>query len=99
MKYCTTEDVEYYIKLSEEEKLVVEKYIEMASEEMNLYLYKQYALPLPYIPLTLRDVCAKLSCYCLYMRYENITEIVKQNRNNAIRVLELIALGKLDIGA
>ena len=70
----------------------------MASEEMNLYLYKQYSLPLPYTPLMLRDICAKLSCYLLRTRYEDIPEIVKQNRNNAIKELELIALGKLDIG-
>lgn len=76
--------------------------ITRASEEMNLYLYKQYSLPLPFIPLSLRDICVKLSLYQLLSRKgfteESADYSIKVNRDSAIKQLEQIASGKLDIG-
>ena len=76
--------------------------ITRATEEMNLYLYKQYALPLPFIPLSLRDMCVKLSLYQLLSRKgfteESSDYSIKVNRDSAIKQLEQIASGKLDIG-
>ena len=76
--------------------------ITRATEEMNLYLYKQYALPLPFIPLSLRDMCVKLSLYQLLSRKgfteESADYSIKVNRDSAIKQLEQIASGKLDIG-
>jgi len=76
--------------------------ITRASEEMNLYLYKQYSLPLPFIPLSLRDMCVKLSLYQLLSRKgfteESADYSIKVNRDSAIKQLEQIASGKLDIG-
>ncbi len=76
--------------------------ITRATEEMNLYLYKQYSLPLPFIPLSLRDMCVKLSLYQLLSRKgfteESSDYSIKVNRDSAIKQLEQIASGKLDIG-
>ncbi|MDK2818971.1 MAG: DUF1320 family protein [Spirochaetota bacterium] len=76
--------------------------ISRSSEEMNLYICKQHSLPLPFIPLSLRDICVKLSLYQLLSR-KGFTEdsadySIKVNRDSAIKQLEQIATGKLDIG-
>lgn len=76
--------------------------ITRASEEINLYLSKQYALPLPFIPLSLRDICVKISLYQLLSRKgyspESADSSIKTNYDSAIKQLEQIAYGKLDIG-
>lgn len=73
-----------------------------ASEEINLYLSKQYVLPLPFIPLSLRDICIKLSLYQLLSRKgfvpESADSSIKVNYDTAIKQLEQIANGKLEIG-
>ncbi|MGL4676460.1 MAG: phage protein Gp36 family protein [Brevinema sp.] len=77
--------------------------ITRASEEMNLYLSKQYSLPLPFIPLSLRDICVKLSLYQLLSRKglntDSADHTIKVNRDTALKQLEMIASGKLAIGS
>lgn len=76
--------------------------ITRASEEMNLYISKQYKLPLPFTPLSLRDICVKLSLYQLLSRKGFTTESadmsIKINYDSAIKQLEQLASGRLDIG-
>lgn len=76
--------------------------ITRASEEINLYLSKKYTLPLPFIPLSLRDICVKLSLYQLLSRKgftpESADSSIKINYDSAIKQLEQIAYEKLDIG-
>lgn len=73
-----------------------------ATDEMNLYLVKTGNLPLPMVPRSLRDICVKLSLYGLMSR-KGLTEgssdnTVKTNRDTALKQLEMIAAGKLDLG-
>ncbi len=76
--------------------------ITRASEEMNLYISKQYTLPIPFIPLSLRDICVKLSLYQLLSRKgfapESADSSIKVNYDSAIKQLEQIAYGRLEIG-
>ena len=85
-----------------ETEQIINSAIARASEEMNLYLSKQYSLPLPFIPLSLRDICVKLSLYQLLSRKglntDSADNTIKINRDTALKQLEQIASGKLDIG-
>ncbi|MGL4676047.1 MAG: phage protein Gp36 family protein [Brevinema sp.] len=76
--------------------------ITRASEEMNLYISKQYPLPIPFVPLSLRDICVKLSLYQLLSRKgfssDSADSSIKVNYDSAIKQLEQIASGRLDIG-
>lgn len=76
--------------------------IARASDEMNLYLSKQYSLPLSYTPLSLKDICVKLSLYQLLSRKGLDTDskdnTIKVNRDTALKQLEMISSGKLDLG-
>lgn len=88
---------------SEEEKEKnITSAIIRASEEMNLYLSKQYPLHLPFIPLSLRDICVKLSLYQLLSRKglntDSADNTIKVNRDTALKQLEMIASGKLNLG-
>ncbi len=69
---------------------------------MNLYLSSRYSLPLPFIPISLRDICVKLSLYQLLSRKgyakDSADSIIKTNYDAAIKQLELIAKGTLDVG-
>lgn len=86
----------------EETDKVITSAITRASEEMNLYLSKQNSLPLPYIPLSLRDICVKLSLYQLLSRKglntDSADNTIKVNRDTALKQLEMIANGKLNLG-
>ncbi len=76
--------------------------ITRASEEINLYISKQYTLPLPFVPLSLRDICVKLSLYQLMSRKgfnpDSADSSIKSNYDSAIKQLEQIAYGRLNIG-
>ena len=80
---------------------VIKSAIARSSEEMNLYLAKQYHLPLPYVPLPIKDIAVKLALYQLLSRKgmdaESRDKTIKANRDSAIRQLEMIASGKLVI--
>ncbi len=116
MTYCTKEDLyEACLQIAIEQwatdspsdtnemiLLRISSAISRASEEMNLYLSKQYSLPIPFIPLSLRDICVKLSLYQLLSRKgfspESADSSIKMNYDSAIKQLEQIANGRLDIG-
>lgn len=75
--------------------------IQRASEEINLYLSQQFTLPLPFVPLSIRNICIKLSLYQLLSR-KGVTEessdhTIKVNYDTAITQLKQIAHGKLEI--
>jgi len=68
---------------------------------MNLYLSVKYSLPITNIPLSLRDICVKLSLYQLLSRKglngDSADNTIKVNRDTALKQLEMIASGKLTI--
>ena len=73
--------------------------ITRASDEISLFIGKVCSLPLSEVPSILRDICVKLSLYQLLSR-KGLAEgsadnVIKTNRNSALRKLELIAAGKL----
>ncbi|SFB75404.1 Protein of unknown function [Brevinema andersonii] len=76
--------------------------INRAEEEINLYIGKVYMLPLKQIPSSLTDICVRLTLYSLLSR-KGLTEnssdtTIKHNRDSALKSLEMIANGKLDLG-
>ncbi len=79
---------------------VVEKAIKESSDIIDAYIGKRFKLPLPGIPSVLRTICVDLSIYNLYERVTemDISEGMKLRYNNAIKMLERIAEGKMSIG-
>jgi len=116
MTYCKKEDLFEACKKSaveswskddgrDDENIInsrIESAIARASDEMNLYLSAKYTLPIVNIPLSLRDICVKLSLYQLLSRKglngESADNTIKVNRDTALKQLEMIASGKLNIG-
>jgi len=116
MAYCEREDlfeackrnaVESWAKddscaTDSEIEKTINSAIARASDEMNLYLSAKYSLPIQNIPLSLRDICVKLSLYQLLSRKglngESADNTIKVNRDTALKQLEMIASGKLNIG-
>ncbi len=76
--------------------------ISRASEEINLYISKHYTLPIAFVPVSLRDICVKLSLYQLMSRKgfdpSSADSSIKLNYDSAVKQLEQIAYGRLDIG-
>lgn len=76
--------------------------IERSIDDINLYIGKKYTLPLEYIPLSLRDISVKLRLYQLLSRKGLNSELadntIKSNRDTALKQLEMITSGKLDLG-
>ncbi|WP_159428208.1 DUF1320 domain-containing protein [Brevinema andersonii] len=104
---CKSSAIEGWARdLSTESKEIINHRIQSAimraTDEMNLYLVKIENFPLPVVPRSLRDICVKLSLYSLMSR-KGLTEgssdnTIKINRDTALKQLEMIALGKLDLG-
>lgn len=79
----------------------IEGAISRASDEISLFIGKICSLPLKQVPSVLKDICIKLSLYQLLSRKglaeTSADNLIKSNRNSALRKLELISTGKLNI--
>ncbi|MGL4393987.1 MAG: DUF1320 domain-containing protein [Brevinema sp.] len=79
----------------------IESAISRASDEVSLFIGKVCSLPLKEVPAVLRDICVKLSLYQLLSRKglaeTSADNIILANRNSALKKLDLIASGKLNI--
>lgn len=72
--------------------------LQRASDMMDAYLAARYALPLLAIPQPLVDVCCDIARYKLCGAQVTETEAVRVRYKDALKTLELIRDGKLDIG-
>lgn len=73
-----------------------------ATEEINLYIGKAVVLPLPSVPAALRDCCVKIAVYKVASRRgilkDSADQTVRQNYEDALSVLQMIANGKVSLG-
>lgn len=108
MSYCTQGDLTTrfgeteLIQLTDREAYndidtaIVDKAISDADAEIDSYLAGRYTLPLAYIPPNLTRIACDIARYLLY---ENAaTQIVIDRRDAAVRYLELVAKGSIDLG-
>jgi phage gp36-like protein len=74
----------------------LEKALEYASREVDSYLQAQYTLPLPIIPLVLKNKVADIARYQLdgYKARED----VRQRYEDAVKWLQRLAEGKVSLG-
>lgn len=72
--------------------------LQRASDTIDSYLTTRYALPLSAIPSHLVDICCDITRYKLVGTETTETETIRNRYKDAIRMLEQIRDGKIDIG-
>ena len=70
--------------------------VDDAEHDINFYIGTRYSLPLSPVPATLTRVASDIARFRLYD--DHATEEVRQRYKDALRMLEQIAQGKLDLG-
>lgn len=77
---------------------IVDYALRRASVTMDAYLAARYPLPLSSVPEQLMDICCDIARYKLCGSGVTETEEVRNRYKDALRMLEQIRDGKLDIG-
>lgn len=77
---------------------VVDSALQRAGDTMNAYLAARYALPLAFVPRQLVDICCDITRYKLCGADVTETDVVRLRYKDALKTLELIRDGKIDIG-
>lgn len=111
MSYCTLDDIKRQlfeselIRLTDEEDAgvidtdKVDTAISTAEVEINAYLGKQYSLPLASPPEIVTKLAADLAIRNLYLLSNGgVPESREKQAANAIKMLVMIAEGKLTLG-
>lgn len=75
---------------------VLESALQSATAVINGYLQSRYSLPLQVVPTILEQQCADIARYYLYDN--QVPEVVKARYDAAIKWLEAVATGKMNIG-
>lgn len=80
----------------------IEQAMERAKEEIDLYIGKAASLPLPSVPAALRDCAVSVAIYKVASRRgivrDSADQTVRVNYEDALKVLKLIAEGKVSLG-
>lgn len=77
---------------------LVDSALQRAGDTMNSYLAARYVLPLASVPRQLVDICCDITRYKLCGAEVTETEAVRLRYKDALKTLELIRDGKIDIG-
>lgn len=111
MPYCTQSDIQTkvtaqtLVQLTDDQgtglvdSAVVVSAIKTADTLIDTYLRRRYALPLSPVPDILGELAVQLAIYDLYqrrMRGEMPDDVVS-NRKNAVRILEHISDGSINL--
>ena len=112
MAYCTKEDIleqlpeQELITLTDDagtgtvDEDVVNRAITDADATIDAYCQGRYALPLNPVPEMIRKLSVDIAIYNLYSRRNDVMPDVRTERyKNAIRFLERVAEGKIQLGA
>lgn len=112
MAYSTSSDLEKQISSAELIQLtddagsgavnsgVIAEAIDDADAEIDGYLASRGEVPLTTVPGIVRKLSVDISIYNLYARrHDSIPEIREKRYDNAIRLLLMIAQGKISLGA
>ena len=78
--------------------MVVEGALQRASDVMDSYLAARYPLPLLVVPQLLVSICCNIARYELLGADATETEAARNRHKDALRMLEQIRNGRLDIG-
>ncbi len=111
MAYCTLTDIkksipeETLVQLTDDENAGVvnqariDEAVEGADGEIDSYLSAQYSVPVEPVPRVVNKLSVDIAVYNLYgRRVEKIPEVRETRYRNAVRLLEKIAEGKVNIG-
>lgn len=79
---------------------VVDEAIENAAAEIDVYVGARYPLPLPSVPKIIQKLAVDIAVWNLYSRQWGAEEedVFYQRYKNAIKLLEKIASGEVQIG-
>jgi phage gp36-like protein len=80
------------------DQALVDAAVQRASTKIDSYLAARYALPLASVPGVLVEVCCDITRYNLCGAEVTETDVVRLRYKDAIKTLEQIRDGKLDIG-
>lgn len=78
--------------------VVIAEAITDASELMDSYLAKRYALPLPVVPMPLKRICGDITLYLLSGN-GTVTDERRKRYDDAIKFLQALAKGDATLGA
>lgn len=111
MPYCDVDDLktripeERLIELTDDEGVGmvnlgrVSEAITKADGTIDSYLAERYAVPLNPCPVIIKSASEDLAIYNLYTRTQDVVPESRQKANdNAVKLLEKIAAGKLSLG-
>lgn len=114
MPYCTISDItdqlpsRDLIALTDDDRkgvansAVVDRAIADGDATIDAYCQNRYPLPLDPVPTAIRRLCVDLAIYNLFSRRSSVLdlpEIRKDRQKEAIRFLEKVATGTIQIGA
>jgi phage gp36-like protein len=77
---------------------IVDGAVQRASTKIDSYLAARYALPLTTVPAVLVEVCCDIARYNLCGAEVTETDVVRLRYKDAIKTLEQIRSGTLDVG-
>lgn len=80
------------------DEVVAEGALQRASDTINSYLAARFALPLQVVPTQLADACCDIARYKLVGANASETDVVRLRYKDALKMLEQIRDGKLDVG-
>jgi len=112
MAYCTQNDIlhqldeDSLIQLTDDEGTgavdqdVLNRAIADADATIDAYCQGRYSIPLSSVPGMIRQISVDIAIYNLYSRRGDVIPDIRRDRyNNAIRFLEKVAEGKIQLGA
>ena len=77
---------------------VVNNCAEFADELINASVRKRYILPLKFIPFFIKNLSCDITAYRIYSRRPNkVPEAVKENYDKALKILDKIGSGALEL--
>jgi phage gp36-like protein len=77
---------------------MVERCLEQASAEIDLYLGVRHTLPLPSVPEAVKRFCIEMARYYLASDSGRLTEDIRKRYEDVIKTLGLISKGSATLG-
>lgn len=77
---------------------MVERALESATHEINMYLSNAYAMPLARIPPMVQQLCVDIAIYRMALTNDKLTTQIEDRYKMSIKTLEMLAAGKLGLG-
>lgn len=111
MAYCTLADIKdqiderKLIQLTDDEGLGVvgearvTKAIADADEQIDGHIGHRHMVPMEPAPAILRKYSVDIAIYNLYARRETVPDVRADRYKDAVRFLEMVALGKISLGS